>query len=88
MVLDVFGGMGVGSNARKRWKCQAGQCLIRVGRNWNEIGNGWKEIGNKLERNWRTCEDLREFEGTAVMRGRAGNAMLMGQMVYAIWFSF
>ena len=23
MVLDVFGGMGVGSNARKRWKCQA-----------------------------------------------------------------
>ena len=22
------------------------------------------------------------------MRGRAGNAMLMGQMVYAIWFSY
>ena len=52
MVLDVFGGMGVGSNARKRWKCQAGQCLIRVGENWNEIGNSWKEIG----KDWRICE--------------------------------
>ena len=51
MVLDVFGGMGVGSNARKRWKCQAGQCLIRVGENWNEIGNSWKEIG----KDWRIC---------------------------------
>ena len=50
MVLDVFGGMGVGSNARKRWKCQAGQCLIRVGENWNEIGNSWKEFG----KDWRT----------------------------------
>ena len=57
MVLDVFGGMGVGSNARKRRKCQAGQCLIRVGENWNEIGNGWKVDGKKLEiigKDWRT----------------------------------
>ena len=30
----------------------------------------------------------RMVEGSAVMRGRAGNARLMGQMVYAIWFSF
>ena len=53
-----LGGMGVGGNARKRGKCQADQCLIkvgesqmRVGKNWNEIGNSWKEIGN----NWRIC---------------------------------
>ena len=54
MVLGELGGMGVGSNARKREKCQGGQCLIRVGGNWNEIGkqleSKWKEIGNKLER--------------------------------------
>lgn len=49
MVLGGFGGMGVGSNARKREKCQAGQCLIRVGGNWNEIGNSWKVNGKKLE---------------------------------------
>ena len=30
----------------------------------------------------------RDCEGTAVMRGRAGNARLMGQMRYVIWFSF
>ena len=67
MVLDGFGGMGVGvrglgryermvgdcegtvrdgSNARKRGKCQAGQCLIIVGGNWNGIGK-------QLERNWK-----------------------------------
>ena len=51
MVLGELGGMGVGSNARKRVKCQAGQCLIRVGENWNEIGNSWKEIG----KDWRIC---------------------------------
>ena len=46
MVLDVFGGMGVGSNARKREKCQAGQCLMGVGGNWNKIGK-------QMERNWK-----------------------------------
>ena len=84
MVLDVFGGMGVGSNARKRWKCQAGQCLIRVGENWNEIGNSWKEFG----KDWRICRVWMGLEWSAVMRGRAVNARLMGQMVYAIWFSY
>ena len=29
-----------------------------------------------------------DCEGSAVMRGSAGNARLMGQMVYIIWFSF
>ena len=47
----VDGAGGVGSNARKREKCQAGQCLIRVDGNWNEIGNSWKEIG----KDWRIC---------------------------------
>ena len=41
---------GDGSNARKRGKCQAGQCLMRVGENWNKIGNSWKADGKKLER--------------------------------------
>ena len=62
MVLDVFGGMGVGSNARKRGKCQVGQCRIRVGGNWNEIGNSWKADGKKLEiigKDWRTLGDYR-----------------------------
>ena len=45
MGLSELGGMGVGSNARSRGKCQAGQCLIRVDGNWNEIGNGWKAVG-------------------------------------------
>ena len=49
MVLGDLGGMGVGSNARSRGECQAGQCLIRVGGNWNGIGNGWKAVGKKLE---------------------------------------
>ena len=31
---------------------------------------------------WGVCE------GMAVMRGSAGNARLMWQMVYVIWFSF
>ena len=43
--LGGMGGLGVGSNARKRGGCQAGQCLIRVGGNWNEIGNHWKAVG-------------------------------------------
>ena len=80
--------VGDGSNARKRGKCQAGQCLIIVGGNWNGIGNSWKVDGKKLERNWRSYEGWRGLEGTAVMRGRAGNARLMSQMVYVIWFSF
>ena len=56
-----WGIRGVGSNARKRGKCQAGQCLIRVGGNWNKIGNHWKEIGKRLER-------IGEFDGA--WRGR------------------
>ena len=48
---------GDGSNARKRRGCQAGQCLMGVNRNWNEIGNSWKEIGKDLE-------NLRGVEGT------------------------
>ena len=49
MGLGDMGGMGVGSNARKRGKCQADQCLMRVGGNWNVIGNSWKADGKKLE---------------------------------------
>ena len=30
----------------------------------------------------------RDCEGSAVMRGRAGNARLIRQMMYVIWFSF
>ena len=59
MVLGELGGMGVGSNARKRVKCQAGQCLIRVDRNWNEIGNHWKVDGKKLEISWKGLEKIR-----------------------------
>ena len=58
MVLGELRGMGVGSNARKRGKCQAGQCLIRVGENWNEIGNSWKVDGKKLEISWKGLEKL------------------------------
>ena len=47
---DWEGTGGDGSNVRKRGKCQAGQCLIRVGVNWNEIGSSWKADGKKLER--------------------------------------
>ena len=54
--LGGMGGLGVGSNARKRGGCQAGQCLMGVNRNWNEIGNSWKEIGKDLE-------NLRGVEG-------------------------
>ena len=81
---EFDGGGGDGSNARKRGKCQAGQCLIRVGGNWNGIGNNWKAVGKKLE-NLRGVEGV---VGTAVMRGSARNARLMSQMVYAEWFSF
>ena len=49
MVLGGWEAMGVGSNARSRGKCHAGQCLIIVGRNWNGIGNSWKADGKKME---------------------------------------
>ena len=95
MVLGGFGGMGVGSNARKRGKCQAGQCLIRVGEsrmrvggNWNEIGNSWKAYGKKMEKIGEFARGEWDCKGSAVMRGSARNARLMGQMVYVIWFSF
>ena len=42
--------IGDGGNARSRGKCQACQCLIRVGGNWNELGNHWKVDGKKLEK--------------------------------------
>ena len=88
MGFGDLGGMGVGGNARKRGKCQACQCLIRVGVNWNEIGNSWIVDGKKLEISWKGLEKLMGLGGTAVMRESARNARLMGQMVYAIWFSF
>ena len=82
MGFGDLGGMGVGSNARKREECQSDQCLIRVGGNWNEIGNSWKTDGN----NWKGLEKLRgveELERTAVMRESARNASLIREMVYA-----
>ena len=45
-------------------------------------------VGKQMERNWKGLENLMGLEGTAVMRGRAGNARLMGQMMYDRWFSF
>ena len=41
-----------------------------------------------MEISWKGLENLRCLEGMAVMRGSAGDARLMGQMVYAEWFSF
>ena len=61
--------MGVGSNARKRGKCQAGQCLIRYGGNWNEIGK-------QMERNWKKLERIGEF---AVLGGVGSNARSRGK---------
>ena len=51
MVLYVLGGMGVGSNARKREKCQAGQCLMGIGM---RLGT----VGKNLERKWKGLEEL------------------------------
>ena len=62
MVLGDLGGMGVGSNARKRGKCQADQCLMGVGGDWDEIGNHWKVYGKKLEISWKGLEKLRGVE--------------------------
>ena len=73
MVLGELRGMGVGSNARKREKCQAGKCRIKVGGNleldWKRIESSWKEIGNKLER-------IGEVD---VNRGVGGNARSRGK---------
>ena len=55
---------------------------------WKRMESSWKEIGNKLERVGEDTMSGGDCKGTAVMRGRAGNARLMGQMVYVIWFSF
>ena len=52
------------------------------------IGIRLETVGKQMERNWRICEGWMELDGTAVMRGSAGNARMMGQMVYAICFSF
>lgn len=75
---------GDGSNARSREKCQADERIVRVGRNWNGIGNHWKAVGKKLER-------IGEVDVTGRVGSNArkrGDARLMGQMLYAIWFSF
>ena len=52
--LEIIGGFAVlegdGSNARSREKCQADQCLIKVGGNWKQLESRWKEIGKKLEK--------------------------------------
>ena len=48
-------------------------------------------VGKQMERNWKNwkgLEKLQGVEGLAVMRCRAGNARLIRQMVYSIWFSF
>ena len=49
-------------------------------------------VGKQMERNWKGLENLQGVDGnckgTAVMRGRAGNARLMGQMMYDRCFSF
>ena len=58
---------------------------------WKRMESSWKVDGKKLEiigKDWRTCSEWMGLEGTAVMRGRAGNARLMGQMMYDRWFSF
>ena len=55
MVLDVFGGMGVGGNARKRVKCQAGQCLMGIGIRLETDGKKLEIIG----KDWRTLGDYR-----------------------------
>ena len=49
--------------------------------NWNWIGNRWKLVGKYMERNWKRLEKLRGVEGTAVMRGSAGDARLMGELM-------
>ena len=46
----------------------------------------WKEIGNKLERIGELAWCGWDCKGSAVMRGRAGDARLVGQMVCAEWF--
>ena len=61
---------------------------IRLETDGKEVERRWKEIGNKLERVGEVTMSGGDCKGTAVMRGRAGNARLMGQMVYVIWFSF
>ena len=50
---------------------------------WKPLESSWKEIG----KDWRSYEEWMGVDGSAVMRGRAGDARLMGQMLYAIWFS-
>ena len=55
---------------------------------WKQMESKWKEIGKKLERIGEVTRGGGDCKGSAVMRGRAGNARLMSQMLYAIWFSF
>ena len=48
-------------------------------------------VGKNLERigkDWRICKVWMGLDGSAVMRGSAGNARLMGQMMYDRCFSF
>ena len=39
-------------------------------------------------KDWKIGKVWMGLDGSAVMRGSAGNARLIRQMVYAIWFSF
>ena len=85
MGLSELGGMGVGSNARKREKCQVCQCLIRVGGNWNEIGNHWKVDGKKLEKIGEVARTI-GVGGNARSRGKcqADNADDVRYMVFVL----
>ena len=49
---------------------------MRVGGNWNEIGKNLERIWKEIGKDWRICKVWMGLEGTAVMRGRAGNARL------------
>ena len=55
---------------------------------WKRMESSWKVDGKKLEIIGELDVSGGNCKGTAVMRGRAGNARLMGQMVYVIWFSY
>ena len=50
-----------------------------------------ERVGKQMEKigkDWRICRVWMVLEGSAVMRGSAGNARLIRQMLYVIWFSF
>ena len=61
---------------------------IRLETDGKQLESRWKEIGNKLERVGEDTMSGGDCKGTAVMRGRAGNARLIRQIMYDRWFSF